>query len=81
MVREKIQKIRDSNRDLAVKNLELEPKLEEVKTQLVERCVQLRLLREEYDKNFMKLSECRLYRDCTSVVTVLTSYCIIITLG
>lgn len=54
-VREKSQKIRDTNKELAINNLELEPKLSELKTQLLERTSELTALKEEYDKKILEL--------------------------
>ena len=56
-MREKVQKIRDSNCEIAVKNLDFEPKLEEKRTLLVERCNELKRLQEEYDKKYLELSK------------------------
>ena len=58
MARERTQKVRESNREIATKNLKLEPKLEEARTVLVEKCVQLSVLRDEYDKKYTQLREC-----------------------
>ena len=56
-MREKSQKIRDTNKELAISNLELEPKLSELKTQLLERTSELTALKEEYDKKILELSK------------------------
>lgn len=56
-MREKSQSIRDTNKELAINNLELEPKLSELKTQLLERTSELTTLKEEYDKKILELSK------------------------
>lgn len=49
--------MRDANKELAVTNLELEPKFSEMKTQLLERTSELSTLKEEYDRRLLELSE------------------------
>lgn len=56
-VREKSQQIRDTNKDLAGRNVEMEPKFEEVKSELLEKTSELNEVKEEYDKRFMELSK------------------------
>ena len=55
--RERSQQIREENKLIALKNLELKPKFEELKTQLIERSSVLSSLKEEYDKGILELSE------------------------
>jgi len=62
-VREKVQKVGEGNRDIAAQNLELEPKLEEKRALLLERCNELNRLREDYDKKYSDLSTCSSIRN------------------
>lgn len=53
----KTKQIRDANKEIAVKNVELEPRFTEMKTELLERTSELNMLKEEYDKRLLELSE------------------------
>lgn len=55
--RAKTQQIRDANKELAVQNVELEPKFTDIKKELLERTSELHVLKEEYDKRILELSE------------------------
>ena len=55
--RVKTQQLRDTNKELAVKNVELEPKFTDIKKELLERTSELHVLKEEYDKRLLELSE------------------------
>ena len=56
-VRDKSQQLRDSNKEFAVNNIELEPKFTEMKSALLEKATQLSQIKEEYDKKLLELSK------------------------
>ena len=56
-VRERVQKVRESNCEIAIKNMDFEPQLEEKRLVLAQKCNELRELRDGYDKRFLELSK------------------------
>lgn len=56
-IRRKSEQIRDTNKELALKNVEREPRFTELKSELVLKASELNSLKEEYDKKYKELSK------------------------
>ena len=56
-IRQRSEDIRESNKELAIKNVEQAPRFNELKSELVLKASELASLREEYDKKYKELSE------------------------